>query len=101
MELTERQIMNDTQAGTFLHVEKVGYGDVFIDEEHWDISGLLQAQRDQTVKDMLRWFVEWGESNGDKEICDPDTMPYFIDYRWVTLESWQELKNKLAELEGK
>ena len=46
---------------------------------------VAQAQRDLTVKDMLRWFVEELEAG---RIANTD-------------HHIQELKNKLAELEGK
>ncbi|KKM24288.1 hypothetical protein LCGC14_1606600 [marine sediment metagenome] len=57
------------------------------------LRAVAQAQRDQTVKDMLRWFVEWGE--GD---CDCGALTPFA--RVFCKTCWQELR-KLAELEVK
>ncbi|KKM24290.1 hypothetical protein LCGC14_1606620 [marine sediment metagenome] len=60
----------------------------FTDDER-----VATTQRDQTVKDMLRWFLEWGE-----EACEKHP-PYYLKKRGCS-ECWQELKDKLAEGEG-
>lgn len=42
----------------------------------------------------IKEVVEWVKANSQVECCDPDTMAYFTEYRWVDEANWQ---SKLKE----
>ncbi|KKN21705.1 hypothetical protein LCGC14_0922450 [marine sediment metagenome] len=74
----------------------------FMDDYKKEITALLEAQRDQTVKDTLRWFVKWLELKNTppwifSKYDGSESHPAKVDMSWKALK---ELKDKLAELES-
>lgn len=44
------QLLTPEEQKPFLQSARVGYGDIEVDEEHWDIDGLLKAQHAKSLK---------------------------------------------------
>jgi len=65
---------------------------LYFDHDPSDGEVYRTIQRDHDAINWLRWFVEWGD-----EIC----MEHGMKKRRRCDKCWQELEDKLAELEGK
>ena len=79
--MIELPILNDEE------IKELGWG--WMLNYDYELKDILQAQQ----KEMLRWFVEWGNEN-----CPHSAI--IIEPRMYCELCWLELK-QLAELEGK
>ena len=55
---------------------------------------IIEASKKAGMKEVVKWV----RANSQTEKCDPDTMSYFEEYRWIDELDWQAfLKEKEIE----